>query len=213
MGMLVASELDVPVPVQSVQDIGQTNGGMKAILDDEVRVSPKSLTEAITTVLSTESMEEKNQKMSDVTSATEHESDLWDHTVVALEESSIFVWDREELHDILTSNGRIKAAASGAVSGDLRNKLKMDKRFNSLRTYSWMLEIVTYDNSIAAAEKATLEKFREQNHISQAEHERIIERAGWTMEEYERGLRHSESTMEMIRNWYLLNFTTRYTTD
>merc|ERR1712130_865077 len=100
---------------------------------------------------------------------------------------------------ILTSNTRIKAAASAAVGGDLKQKLKTDKKFNSLRTYSWMLEIVTYDGSIKAAEKATLDKFREMNDISQ--------------EEYERGLRHTESYMEMMRNWYLLNLTTRYTTD
>merc|ERR1712130_299242 len=114
---------------------------------------------------------------------------------------------------ILTSNTRIKAAASAAVGGDLKQKLKTDKKFNSLRTYSWMLEIVTYDGSIKAAEKATLDKFREMNDISQEEHEHIIHRIGWTMEEYDRGLRHTESYMEMMRNWYLLNLTTRYTTD
>eukprot|EP01083_Nonionella_stella_P103401 295227_1 len=142
-----------------------------------------------------------------------NDADIWHHTVVALETCTIFVWDREELHKLIRSNPRLNAAAVRAMSGDLKSKLKTDKKFNSIKTYRGMLEIVIYDKSINAEEKIRLDKFREEQHITQKEHEAVIISLGWTMEEYDRGLMHTESSVEKIRHWYLLNLTKKYKTD
>ena len=159
------------------------------------------------------SIAQKLTKIMDENDVDRYDPNIWHHTVVALESSTIFVWDRNALHKLLTSDARSKAAAEKAVGGDLRHKLKTDKKFNSIKTYRSLLEIVMYDGSIVNEEKQRLNQFRQDNHISIGEHEEVVQSLGWNMDEYDRGLKDVTSITSKLRNWYLLNMTTRYTTD
>ena len=96
---------------------------------------------------------------------------------------------RRALHETITTNPRLHAAATRAEVADLWGKIHQDMPELRQRTYSAMLEMATADGVVQPRERELLTDFAARHSISHDEFCANLGRLGWTEGEFEAGRR------------------------
>lgn len=130
----------------------------------------------------------------------------WQHTIIAKENCKLLVWKTNELHKYLSSNKRLIEASIKVMYADMKLKLDLNKRFNIIKSYDDILKVVTHDDVLKLETKKRLEKYRQENNISDKTHQKALEKIGWTLEDYDNGKKaykpYWEIFIDKLGDWY-----------
>ena len=123
-------------------------------------------------------------------------ADYWEHKHPAIvswrcasERCRTLALSRRALHQTLSTNPRLAAAANRAEIADLWGKLHSAGPQHRVKAYRSMLEVALSDGQVTASERRLLETFRERHAIADKDHEEGLRAAGWSVDEYARGRR------------------------
>jgi hypothetical protein len=110
--------------------------------------------------------------------------------VTCQENSVVYVWDFMELHDLIQENPRIGLCVEMCMSADLNNKFQNQNSTDTVRKYNQILTGALL-NGVFVTEyvKEELKVKRAKLSISDNEHEQMVKRLGWTIEQYNAGNR------------------------
>jgi CRP-like cAMP-binding protein len=126
-------------------------------------------------------------------------------SIVATKPGRTLCWERQELMALLRREKQLRRALKAALSWDIIRKLKGQRKLQAsgdvqdfaewtqMRTeqnqhrYAAILQNMLAHPKYMKQRKEELEKYRLIHHIDDAQHERALQRNGWTTEDFERG--------------------------
>lgn len=114
-------------------------------------------------------------------------------TVTALSRMKLISWPRGTLIDFLERDESMARAIQAAISADLVQKLsradvdakKLHQKSEHL--YSTLIESVIGEGNVTPHDRNMLRRYRIVHRISDASHNDVLKKHGWSPEEYERG--------------------------
>lgn len=123
---------------------------------------------------------------------------FWHHRVSNLSSICFIplfaVWQDQRLSRALLN------CMTGALVGkvvDFTNKQTSDKAEH----YYQIMATVLVDDYVAPSEKKLIREYRQQNDISDAVHQEVLAKFGWTLDEFEDGSKHTNPIMEEEANF------------
>lgn len=134
-------------------------------------------------------------------------------TIVADKDSRVLEWDRTELITLLERDSTVRRAWQAAVSWDVVRKLKFQrtllsrgliddpeewtKRRNeqTQHRYSAILQNILLHPKLLESRRKELDKYRFIHHIEDEMHLKALESCGWTVQEFEAGVKEDTSDM------------------
>lgn len=143
----------------------------------------------------------------------------------------VLSWDRSELTHLLEIDKTIQGAIKAVLSWDIVSKLKAQRellssgmisdpeiwtrkrREQTLHRYKSILSNMLAHPQYLNKRKEELCKYRDIHHVDDAEHERALKQLGWTLEEFEAGVKEGQRDEDIDEaqsyhgwNWFLHEF-------
>lgn len=118
--------------------------------------------------------------------------------VETTKQTTCLVWRRQLLHELMQDSPELANAMQAAVSADVVRKLQdpdtrvgdpdMWQRMWRAR-YGSVLKAVLDEGKITPTHRQQLSQFRDLHQVTEQDHQRILEQAGWTVDQFEVGER------------------------
>jgi CRP-like cAMP-binding protein len=129
-------------------------------------------------------------------------------------QSHCLCWERNTLMDLLHREKNLRRAIKAALSWDIVRKLKSQRQLLASGTivdpeswtkkrneqndhrYAAILHNMLEHPSYMAKRREELNKYRMIHHIDDRRHEKALQRFGWTLEEFEAGVKEGQEVFE-----------------
>lgn len=113
----------------------------------------------------------------------------------------IYSWEFESLHEFLHANPTIGMIFEKCISSDLNEKMMGTWNEEVKLRYHEILVSVLLDGYISDNKKMFLKNYRSTHHINKEEHESLLLELGWSIEEYELGLKCDACMIPCIKTY------------
>ena len=122
-------------------------------------------------------------------------------TVTTNQQTTVLVWPRSELHELLNSQPQLAAGFYAAVAADVMKKMRQGDAYSDeegeahratqhelwRNRYASVLGAVLESGQVTPQQRAQLLAFREIHRLEDGEHETLLLTNGWTAAQYEDG--------------------------
>lgn len=107
----------------------------------------------------------------------------------------IMLVPRRKLYEVLSSNPRLKEAATAAAVGDVWGKY-IDTICDMRRiAYQSLIDVALADGVLHPTERDMLAQYKQRHKISDEDHLAILKKTGWTAEEFQAGRKKRSARM------------------
>jgi CRP-like cAMP-binding protein len=109
--------------------------------------------------------------------------------VVAAEDSVVYSFPFERLQELISYNKALREAIDTLIANDLNTKMLKTLEKSPLDRYIRRLESVLLDDYISPKAKQALAIRQLELNVSDEQHVELLQKAGWSVEEFKRGFR------------------------